>query len=74
MLVKHKAQQTCEGAIYHSTKLETIKDVCNIKYYLHLDPKPELLDSGESVVECTTESSELEELEVVVVDSKSRRL
>ena len=31
-------------------------------------------DSGESVVECTTESSELEELEVFVVDSKSRRL
>ena len=31
-------------------------------------------DSGESVVECTTESSELEELEVFVVDSKSCRL
>ena len=31
-------------------------------------------DSGESVVECTTESSELEELEVFVADSKSRKL
>ena len=50
MLVKHKAQQTCEGAIYHSTSLETIKEVCNIKYYLHLDPKPELLDSGEQLI------------------------
>ena len=34
-------------------------------------------DSGESVVECTTASSEFDELEepdVLVVDSKSRRL
>ena len=34
-------------------------------------------DSGESVVECTTASSkfdELEELDVLVVDSKSRKL
>ena len=47
MLIKHKSEHTCESAIYHNQSPEIIKDNCKIKYHVNLDPKPEILDSGE---------------------------
>ncbi|MCG8430615.1 MAG: hypothetical protein MJA29_05550, partial [Candidatus Omnitrophica bacterium] len=45
-LIKHHTEHTCESAIYHKQSPSIIKEKCDIRYYPHLNPNPEILDDG----------------------------
>ena len=45
-LMKHNSEHTCESAIYHNQTPELIKEKCEIQYFPHLDPEPDILDAG----------------------------
>ena len=46
-LMKHKSLHSCSSAIYWNADYKTIMELCNIKYYTHLVPKPQILDGGD---------------------------
>ena len=47
LLTKHRSLHSCSSAIYWETSFDTIKDLCPIEYYTHLEPKPQILDGGD---------------------------
>ena len=49
-LMKQKNFHTCESAIYYRVSYEIIKNKCEIDYYPHLEPEPDLLDQGDKIL------------------------
>ena len=49
-LMKHRNFHTCESAIYYRQDYDLIKELCNIDYYPHLEPEPNLLDQGDQLL------------------------
>ena len=49
-LTKLGNECTCESTIYTHQKTKLIQQKCTIEYYPHLDPEPDLLNTGNYLV------------------------